>query len=499
MDLDRIDMMHRLEPGTEPEAPTHHDGFTAAVLYVDLDGSLIRTDLLVESALALVKQDPLSLFRLPGWLAGGKARLKLELARRVRIDPERLPYRPEVLALIEVARLQGSEVVLATASAEPLARAVAAHLGCFDRVIATREGANNAGAAKAQAIEHDAAGRAYHYLGDGSVDLAVWRHAEGAIVVDRGGTLVERARALTRIVLTIPDPRPGLRDYLRALRPHQWVKNALVFLPLLPIARTVEPAGWISALLAFVAFSLCASSVYVINDLLDLPADRAHPRKRLRPFASGLIPALHGPPMALVLLAAAVAVAASVGAPFVAALAAYFGLTFAYSTWLKRHVMVDVFVLAALYTMRIIGGSAAIQTMPTFWILGFSMFLFFSLALAKRYVEISTVLRGEGAESGSGRGYRASDDAFVLTIGSAAGMAAVMLLALYVNDMGTSARYTRPVAFWAMCPLAMYWISRVWFKASRLELHDDPIVFALKDMQSRVIGALGALVCLVAI
>jgi 4-hydroxybenzoate polyprenyltransferase len=293
-------------------------------------------------------------------------------------------------------------------------------------------------------------------------------------------------------------PRAGLRTWIRAARIHQWVKNLLIFVPALLAHEIADPSVLLVAALAFVSFGLCASSVYVFNDLLDLPSDRRHPRKRLRPFAAGLIPAHQGVVAGTVLLAASAAIAASINLWFLLALAAYYVFTWAYSLALKRFALIDVMTLAGLYTMRIIAGSAATLVWPSFWLLGFSVFLFLSLGIVKRFAELED-MRREGKLAAHGRGYSADDLPLLQSLGTAAGYAAVVVMALYINSAASDDLYAHPKALWLLCPLMLFWISRVWLLTTRGQMHDDPIVFALKDRVSLALAALMGVGILVAL
>ncbi len=467
-------------------------------LYVDLDGTLIATDLLHESMLKLFRASPVSLLRLPFWLMRGKAYMKRRIAERVEVDPQALPYRQEVLETIQRAREQGRRVVLATASDTVLAKPVAEHLGVFDGVIGSDGAVNLSGERKLEAIRRDAGGQPFSYAGDRPVDLDVWRGAASAVVVSASKSLRRRASAVTQVAQEIDVPGPTWRQWLYGLRLHQWLKNLLVFVPVLPIMNAAEPQMWLAALSMFFAFGLCASAIYVFNDLLDLEADRQHKRKRKRPFASGAIPISQGIVAGILLLIAAAVLAVST-LPWIACatLVGYVALTTAYSVWLKRRMLVDVFTLAALYTSRILAGGAAIEVAPSFWLLGLSVFMFLSLALAKRYVEIRE-LRASGRSAITGRAYHASDDVFVLATGVGAGQLSILTLSIYLNDPIVAEQYVYPYVLWLLCPLLLYWLVRIWLKAHRGQMHDDPLVFAATDRVSRMIILLSLVIVVIA-
>lgn len=457
-------------------------------LFVDLDGTLVGTDLLVESAVGLLKRHPLQALRMPLWLLRGKACLKHRIAERVAVDPQALPYHAGLVDYLQEQRAAGRALYLATASNARYAQAVAGHLGMFDGVIASDTERNLSGHRKLEAIEA-CCQDGFAYAGNDRVDEPIWARAQAAILVNTPTAVAQRVAARTPVERTFPTAGADLRLWLRALRAHQWLKNLLVFLPLLPIATLLTPSMAVRAVLAFVAFSLCASGVYLLNDLADLDVDRAHPRKRERPFAAGRLPVLHGLLLAPLLLVAAFAVAACAGWPFAGVLGLYWVSTTAYTFWLKRYALIDVITLAGLYTLRVLGGAAAIAVMPSFWMLAFSMFTFFSLALAKRYAELHA-MRALDRTGARGRGYQVNDLPTVQLMGLSSGYLAVMVVALYLNSPEIIARYTHVKFLWGICPLLLLWVSRVWLKAARGEMADDPLVFAVRDRMSRfVLGA----------
>lgn len=464
-------------------------------LYVDLDGTLIATDLLHESFLAAVKRSPWVALRCVGWLAQGRARLKEELASRGHVDVASLPYREPVLQFLREERASGRRIVLATASWSSLAEAVAGHLGLFDEVLATTASGNLKGKAKARQLVEQSGAAGFDYIGDSRADIEVWRQARHAYVVDDTGRLANAMPAGIEVkrVFSPARPRQAWREAMRAVRPHQWAKNLLLFVPLVAAHRIDEPASLVAAMTGFAAFCLFASSAYLLNDLLDLGADRAHPRKRLRPLASGQLSIPAGLLLCAATLLAGVALASRLPAMFQATLAAYFVLTLAYSFGLKRVAMLDVISLAALYTLRIIAGGFAIPMPPSFWLLAFAMFLFFSLALVKRYAELVS-LEEEGIGAAPGRGYAGHDAEVVLAIGSASAMVSALVLALYINGEAAKDLYTRPAFLWILCPILLYWVSRIWLLAARGQMHDDPVLFAVRDKASYAVAAAGAIV-----
>jgi 4-hydroxybenzoate polyprenyltransferase/phosphoserine phosphatase len=476
------------------------DGTERALpLYVDLDETLIKTDLLLESVLRLVKRAPWSLLEMLWWLAtGGKARLKDELAQRVDIDVAGLPYRASVVELCRQARSDGRSVTLATASHTKFADQIARHLGLFDGVIATTSEINMSGRRKLAAIQATCGPRGFVYVGNERRDLEIWRHAAGAIVC-AGSQLVRKAARVATVHGHIPVSRTTMGTWLRAIRMHQWAKNTLVFLPMVPLLSVLPWQMWLQGLLGFVSFGLCASSVYLVNDLFDLEADRVHERKRHRPIASGELSLVAAGLWAVGLLIASFGLAALALPPlFVLMLFGYWVVTNAYSLDLKRRVNVDVIALAVLYTMRLLAGSAIIMVRPSFWILAFSVFLFFSLAAVKRLAELGNLRKTQVSAQAAGRGYHTGDIPVLMAQGTAAGQVAVLVFALYINE-SAAAHFSRSEALWMICPLMLLWINRVWMKANRGELSEDPVVFALRDSFSRGAAVLAALCVLVAI
>lgn len=458
-------------------------------LCVDCDGTLISTDLLHESVFLLLKQSWLNIFRLPFWLLKGRAFLKQAISERIRLDPALLPYRQEVLQLLRDARQDGRTTVLATASTSRLAQQIADHLGLFDQVLASDGTTNLKGEEKARCLVARFGSQGYEYVGDSRADLPVWQAGSGGVCVGGSSGLQSAARQASPAMRFIPAARPGLRDYLRAIRVHQWLKNLLVFVPLFAAHRASVPHELMLTAGAFLAFSCCASAVYVINDLLDLPSDRRHARKRNRPFASGRIPISHGAALVPLLLGSSALACTWLPPAFSLTLLCYFAITCLYSFWLKNQVVVDVILLCSLYTLRIIAGGAATGIHASFWLLAFSMFIFLSMAAVKRYSEMLSLLQQDQLKA-AGRGYMVSDMPVLMSMGTAAGYIAILILALYVNSPDLKGLYPNAWALWMILPPMLYWISRVWMKTHRGEMNDDPVVFAASDRQSWILAVL---------
>lgn len=458
-------------------------------LVVDLDGTLLRTDMLVEGVCGLIAHDPLSAARLPLWLTRGKAVLKARVSARTTPDVATLPYNEDLLALLRDYRAAGRPLYLASAADRSQVEAVAAHLGLFDGVFASDGTRNLRGARKAERLVEAFGERGFDYAGDATIDLAVWRHARRAIAVNATPGLVRRLKQDHPAVEEIgTQPRMVWRPLIRAMRPHQWAKNSLLAVPALA-AHQIGPGTIGVLLVAFMAVSLVASATYMINDLLDLPHDRQHPTKRRRPMASGDLSPLQGMLLAPTLLVLGAVCAVSVSWAFLGIVAVYSATTVAYSTVLKRLMLVDVLTLAGLYTLRILAGGTAVGVPVSAWLLGVSVFLFLSLAIVKRYTELAGRLR-EGADSAPGRGYRTDDLPVLSALGGAAGYSAVTVLALYINSPDVRSLYDTPTLLWLICPILLYWVSRTLMMAHRGTMHDDPVVFALKDRVSLACGVL---------
>ncbi len=468
-------------------------------LAVDMDGTLIRSDLLIESVFALLKRNILFTFLLPIWLLKGKAHLKHEIAQRVEIDVGLLPYHDEFLDYLKREHAAGRRLILATASNEKFATAVALHLRIFDDVLASNSRVNLSGKRKLEKLREGFGDQGFDYAANAMVDLPLWEAANSALLInpERGVEQVaKRACNVTRVF----DDRKGspLKRYLKALRLHQWLKNILVFVPLLMAHRFGDPLLVGQAVLAFFAFGMCASSVYLLNDLLDLPDDRQHPTKRKRPFAAGSISIVYGALLIPALLIAAFTIALLLPFEFIAVLALYYVITLAYSFRLKRAALVDVLTLASLYTMRIIAGAAAISLVPSFWLLAFSMFLFLSLALVKRFTELLTMQQQERTDS-SGRGYTTTDLETLSQFGSTSAYMAILVLALYINSEAVRDLYTHPEVIWLLCPLMLYMVTRIWLLTRRDELHEDPVVFVIRDRRSQWLAGVGAILLWLAV
>jgi 4-hydroxybenzoate polyprenyltransferase/phosphoserine phosphatase len=461
---------------------------------VDLDGTLVASDLLIETAFSELGRRPHSLFDMLVALSRGKAALKHRLAEPAIFDPGTLPYDPAVLAAIRQAKADGRPVYLASASNRRLVESVAGHLGLFDGWFASDETTNLAGARKARQLVEAFGERGFDYIGNDTADLPVWEKAAKVIAI-RAPASVRKKLALRTIeeVEHLPCSRPTWRTWAKMLRVHQYAKNALVFVPLLT-SHLFTTQGFLHAILAFIAFSLCASSIYILNALVDLQDDRGHRSKCNRPLASGAIPLLHGVIAIPILFMSALVVAAAVSLPFLGVLLGYFALTTAYSFALKRMMVVDVITLAGLYSIRVIGGAVAAGVVASEWLLAFCMMIFMSLALIKRYVELAARLDANLPDPTS-RDYKNSDLDIVAALAAAAGFNAVTVFALYISSETVKQLYHHPRVLWLVVPLLMFWIARALMLASRRLMDDDPVVFAIKDKVSLMtVGVIGILI-----
>lgn len=466
-------------------------------LVVDLDGTLIASDLLIEAVFLELGRRPHSLYDMLTALSRGKAALKHRLSETANFDPSTLPYDPAVLALVRQAKSEGRAVYLASASHHRLVESIAQHLGEFTGWFASDESTNLAGARKAQKLVEAFGERGFDYIGNDAADMAVWGKAAKSFAI-RAPNRVRRKMARTRLdVEHLPCQHPTWRTWAKMLRVHQYAKNGLVFLPLL-MAHVFTLEAALQAVLSFLAFSLCASSIYILNDLVDMKDDRAHRSKCKRPLASGAIPLMHGVVAIPLLSLGAVALVAAVSLPFIGVLLGYFALTTAYSFTLKRIMIVDVLTLAGLYSVRVIGGAVATGVAVSEWLLAFCMMIFMALALIKRYVELAA-RRDASLPDPTSRDYKLSDLDIVAALAAAAGFNAVTVLTLYISSDDVHQLYTRPQLLWLVGPLLMYWIARALMLASRRLMDDDPVIFAIKDKISLLTFAAAALLIFAAI
>jgi len=460
-------------------------------LCVDLDGTLVKSDTLVDSLLVLMRTRPLQMLRLPGMVLKGKAAFKAFVTSSVVLDVAHLPYNRTLLEYLEGERARGRSIYLATGADARLAQRVADHLGIFEGVLGSDGATNLTGSKKLTSLkarlsaENDSS--AFNYIGNDTPDLPLLEEATEPMVANPSAGLRRgmKSRGI-RPVQTFNEARHPLRSLVKAARPHQWAKNLLIFLPVL-LSHALYPAKLLAGLAAFCCFSLTASSTYMFNDLLDIEADRRHPRKQFRPFASGDLSGLTGLATAAILLILGLIGGGILGGRLFIWLLVYLATTVSYSWYLKRIALVDVLVLSGLYTLRMQAGSAATGTPISHWLAGLSIFLFLSLAVVKRFAELEN-LRMSGSPLKNGRGYLISDSEQLRAFGTASGYAAVVVFAIYISSQDVTVLYRHPSTLWLIVPLIILWISRIWLLASRGELNEDPVVFALTDRLSLLIG-----------
>ena len=480
---------HSTQQGSAPAPPSPAPSTidSEVPLCVDLDGTLVKSDTFYDSLCLLLRSHPAELLRLPSWLLhGGKARAKAEVARLVALNVTHLPYNQPLLHFLEEQHKLGRPIYLATGADSSLAQRVADHLGFFSGVLASDGAVNMIGSHKLAGLQE----RFPHfdYIGNATPDLPALLHSRQPSVANptRGLRAALKANQLN-VAHDFEDRTSPRRAFVKAIRVHQWAKNTLLFLPLL-LSHEVTWATIQTAVAAFFCFSFVASANYIVNDLLDIENDRHHPKKRFRPFASGDLSALTGAALALLLVAASCAILPFLPLDFTFWLLFYAVTTSAYSFYLKRVPLVDVLVLSGLYTLRMLAGAAATDTAISPWLSSFAIFLFLSLAMVKRFSELAN-LRDRGGETSRGRGYVVSDLEQIRSFGTASAYAAVVVFSLYISRPDVDALYRHSGRLWLIVPLMLYWLNRVWLLASRGELDEDPVIFAIRDRVSLAIAA----------
>lgn len=466
-------------------------------LVVDLDGTLITIDTFQEACVQLLREQPHKFLLLPFWMLRGRAYAKKRVHSIVEKPVDMLPSHELFLEFLKAEHARGRTLVLATASDESIAKKIAKKFGIFSDVLASDGGTNLKSKKKAALLLSKYGEKKFDYAGNSSADLAVWKHARKAIIVSPSPGLVRRAHRIADVSEVFTNQATWLQALIKAIRPHQIVKNTLIFVPLLSSHLFTEPALLLRCVVAFISFSACTSAVYLFNDLLDLDHDRQHLTKKHRPMASGSLPLNLGVFAALVLFILGVAIAAYLPSDFGWVLAFYIVFTSLYSAFLKQVPMIDVLTLSLLYVTRIVAGNAATGIVLSFWLLLFAAFFFFSLALMKRYSELLAV-GASGGTGVAGRGYIVRDAPLVLSLGTASGLASILVLGLYVESQSVTLLYKYPYALWLECILMLFWISRHWFISHRGDMHEDPIIFTVRDPASYVIGFLVAIVAVIA-
>jgi 4-hydroxybenzoate polyprenyltransferase len=465
-------------------------------LCVDLDGTLVNTDLLMEGILQLIRKNPLYVFAILIWSLRGMAGLKAEIAVRTNVTFETIPFNQPLLAWLIKEHAGSRPLYLCTGANRLVAGKIADHLGIFAGVIASDTLTNLTGTNKSVALQKRFPD-GFDYCGNDRNDLKVWRAARRAILVNTPLHIAKHAKKLYPIAAEFQYGRINLRQIFKAIRIHQWVKNLLIFIPMIAAHKTNNFADIVDLATAFFCFSFCASAVYIINDLIDIDNDRMHHKKRNRPFASGTIGIVSGGILATALLSVSTYIAASLSFAFCAILIGYFIMTIAYSLSLKKVAIVDTITLAGLYTIRIIAGGVAVKIEPSFWLLIFSLFFFFSLASLKRFAELHAAMK-QGKTIAHGRGYNTNDITFLQNTGITSGYLSSLVLALYINNPNIGILYQLPQIIWLLCGLNIFWIGHVWLTAHRGNMNEDPIIFAIKDKTSLCAMLLGAIAIYIA-
>jgi 4-hydroxybenzoate polyprenyltransferase/phosphoserine phosphatase len=471
----------------QPQTQLQPDSELLRPLCVDLDGTLVKSDTLVDSLLVLLRTHPAIALKTFRWVLDGKAALKAQVANHVSLDVAHLPYNRPLLAWLEQERGQGRRIYLTTGADARLADRIAAHLRIFDGVLASDGSTNLTGNNKLASLRAEFEGQDFDYIGNARPDLPLLEHAGAAMLANPHASLKSLVKSRKiEIHQHFEDRASRGKAFLKAIRLHQWAKNVLIFVPLL-LAHALKLSLVLQAILAFFCFSLCASATYIVNDLLDIETDRKHHRKRFRPFAAGDLPVSTG--IAIIIAFLAVAFLGTLFLPieFLGWLALYLVVTLSYSLALKRVVLVDVIILSGLYTVRMLAGGSATTTPISTWLAGFSVFLFFSLAMVKRFSEMQN-LRERGKAPSNGRGYLVADIEQLRSFGTSSAYAAVVVFSLYISGSNVTKLYLHPIRMWLMVPLMLLWISRVWLLASRGEMNEDPVIFAVTDRMSLLIG-----------
>ncbi len=488
------------QPAISVKGYGNGEDFARVPLAVDLDGTLFRTDLLFECLLRLVKQKPWLLPLIPFWLIRGKPFLKKSAFEAITLDYTLLPVHQPLLDWLRGEKAQGRRLILVTAANEDIAVRAVAHLELFDVVIGSDENRNLKGPEKA-AVLQDMFGSEFAYAGNSSADHAVWKISKEVIVVNAGAGVKAQAERLGKDTRVFENAGNSLGSLVRSLRPYQWVKNLLIFVPAFTSHEGVRWPILLQSLIAFVAFSLCASGTYMVNDLLDLEEDRAHASKQSRPFASGELSIGLGISVAAGCFLVGMGVAFLTGRALPPLLFLYIVIAAAYSVQIKRVLLLDVLTLAILYTMRVIAGHVVTEIPFSVWLLSFAFFLFLSLAFCKRATELFKMNKKSTTRSDAiipGRGYRSEDLQIISTAGLSSGFLSSLVFALYINSDSVTLLYRHPAVLWGILPLLLYYILRIWIVCGRGELDDDPILYTAKSPSTYIIAMLVVIIVVAA-
>ena len=454
-------------------------------LCVDLDGTLIKLDTLHQAILLLIRRKPSTLFLLPQWIRKGRAFTKNEVARRQSLNVKNLPYNNKLLSYIKSEKNKGRTIILVTASNYRTAEAVSKHLGCFDEVLSSSKSMNLFGSVKRDILKEKY--NTFDYVGDSISDLPIWAVSRKKILVNPSRKTLKKQSS----DLLIVDKDPVSQSIPKTLRVHQWIKNLLLFLPIL-LAHQLNTTFLITdAVFSFFSFSLAASAIYIINDLFDLEADQSHPRKKYRPFAAGNIQIIQGVFFSPLLLIGSIILSSFLPVSFLYIIFLYILLTSLYSVYFKQLFGWDVILLTILYNMRIIAGGSVTNTPISLWLLIFSILFFLALAIVKRCIELKELSSNYRSNSNQrGRGYKVTHYNLLCKIGVITSISSTIVLIGYLLSNKVVQLYQSPFYLWLIIPLVAFWFLRLWKRVTQGNLHDDPLVFAITDIQTYITGIL---------
>ena len=462
-------------------------------IVTDLDGTLVLSDTLVESVIRLIVQRPIYIILLPFWILFGRVAFKKKIAEKVTLDFSLLPYHKNFIKYLSNEKKKGRKLILATGAHKSIASLIAKQLDLFDCIHATDE-VNLTGKKKADLLIEKYGINGFDYAGNSSTDLHVWQVSRNAIAVNASPSVVKKLRSIAceSMDISFSENKTSylgrIKSLFKAMRIKQWVKNCLIFTPLLLSQSYINAESVVQSIVAFIAFSICASSVYLLNDLVDLDSDRQHKYKKFRPFASGELDLSKGALASMVAFAIGFILAYSINELFFWSLGAYYLTTLFYTFKLKKLILFDIFTLAILYTFRLLAGGAAIEINLSNWLLSFSFFIFLSLGTLKRYVDVDldNVMELDRKKiMSAGRGYIVADLIPLLVLGVSSGLISILIFLLYVSDPEVLLQYNSPHFLWLVGIALVYWISNIWFLANRNLILEDPVMFVLKEKNSR--------------
>ncbi len=462
-------------------------------LIVDVDGTLIHTDLLYEAVLSLIRKNPLQFIRCLLLLFKSKALFKEQIFQHTDLDFERLPYNQELLEFLKKEKYKGRNLMLATASPISAAQEISKVHPLFDEVFGTLNNINLKGANKRNILVSRFGRGNFDYIGNSNSDTVIFSVSRYSYLVNPGTSLTKKVQRVSFIKKIWQSKKATLKDYCKELRLYQWVKNILIFVPLLTSHSFYSINSIMLTSGAFIAFGLLASSGYLINDIFDINSDRNHPKKFQRPVASGKISIPNAIFLSVFLFASGALIAVNISDTFFYTGISYYLISVSYSLFFKKLALYDVFLLACLYSIRVFAGSVAIQVSLSFWLFAFSAFIFLSLAFLKRYTEMITIGDQQTLKK-QNRGYSYEDTSSLQIMGIISSFLAIIVFALYINSPDVMKLYANPSRLWFICFLLLFWISHIWLKTSRGKMTNDPIVFALKDTTSYIILILSLLI-----